>query len=227
MTSPIAVIRKARIEHDVTKDKNSWFGGRPILGSAVWPRTSTDVPMHHWASINLADLNDFDPPPGMPKSGRLAFFVHVIDPPDEAKVLYVTDGKAFAQPPDVLPIIDHDSKFMFGSADYSESDAPTEHPHWAVEFMALPSDIGKSEHTVVRQELKDCFPDTSNFNLNTQSFAKIYLEKSDLILWDTVMRYADRIPMALVADGLFVHRRWRCPNRPLRKHTVVNVTTPV
>lgn len=154
-TRPIAVIRKSRSIEDVTTDETSWFGGKPMLGTAVWPRTSKGVPMHHWASINLADLRKFMTPPGLPEQGRLVFFVHVIDPPYEGKVLYIADGDNFSQPPTDLPIIDHDSTFIYDLVDYTKDDAPTEHPLWPVEFIDLPMDGSKEGHQKAFQILAD------------------------------------------------------------------------
>jgi uncharacterized protein YwqG len=154
-TLPIAIVRGIQLADDTKNGKTSWFGGRPMLGTASWPRTSKGVPMHHWASINLPDLCGFETPPGLPELGRLVFFVNVIDPPYEAKAMYINGGETPTAPPDDLPIIDHESKFAYGLADYTKEDAPIEHPLWTVEFVPLPMDGSKESDAVAREILAD------------------------------------------------------------------------
>jgi hypothetical protein len=190
---PVAVIRKPRRTENATKGNASWFGGRPMLEAAPWPRTSQGLPMHHWASIDMRDLAEFDTAPGLPDHGKLAFFVNAVTSPFEGKVLFTPDEATQSEPPEDLPIVDHDSKFMFGSADYAKADAPTEYLHWDVEFMQLPPDRSKEEYAAAQQLVADRFPDTSSFNLHTHYLAKIHLDRSGTILWDSVRRYAEKI----------------------------------
>ncbi|WP_341365817.1 DUF1963 domain-containing protein [Yoonia sp. BS5-3] len=192
---PIAVIRAPRATQDVTKGGHSWFGGRPMLGDQPWPLTSDGQPMHHRATIDLAEVSAFAVPPGLPNHGKLAFFAYLHKEPYEGKVLYVPAATTPTLPPENLPHIFYEGAFSFGRKDYTALDAPKEYLHWQVGFMELPMDQSYSEKSA-RDVLNQAFPDASRINLHTAALADVYPDITQPLFWDSAQRYAKIVTLA-------------------------------
>ena len=154
-TPPFAIVRSARLAANTNNGKTSWFGGNPMLGKVAWPRTLKGVPMHHWVSINLADLRGHETPPGLPELGRLAFFVNVMNHPYEARVLYIPDGETQTAPPDDLPEIHLKLQPTFRPKVDTKEVSLVEDPIWSVELVPLPMDGSRAGHAAACEILAD------------------------------------------------------------------------
>ena len=151
--------------------------------------------MHHRATIDLAQLSAYATPRGLPKTGKLVFFAHARDAPYEGKVIHVPDGLPPTLPPENLPHIFYEGQFSFGRNEYTEADAPTEHLHWAVDFMELPMDTGRYDD-LAGQAMAARFPDASGMQLSVSAFAETCPEMTRPILWETAQRYVRKTVLA-------------------------------
>jgi hypothetical protein len=105
--------------------QNSWVGGLPRLPEGlVWPEnTKTGLALHHLAQIDLAEMPQVKTDAALPSKGMLWFFADIDSElcwdqgPEmgQARVVFhpkTTADKAFCEPPDNLPEVDHEGDTM-------------------------------------------------------------------------------------------------------------------
>ncbi len=93
-------------------EANGWLGGLPNLGTENWPKGSKGVPLHHLASISLADVAKINPDADLPKSGFLAFFLG-----EKSSRVIHANGSEPVEPPPNLP----NAANIFGMTDRKAS----------------------------------------------------------------------------------------------------------
>ncbi|WP_322888965.1 MULTISPECIES: DUF1963 domain-containing protein [unclassified Yoonia] len=193
MAPPVALVRQARRDVDITRDGTSWLGGLPHLGDTPWPRSTTGAPLHHVAQIALAALPDHDLPPQLPRRGSLCFFIGTAEGPVYShKVVYVAPHRQGATP---LPA---DIPPVFAGPDWGShivghrlTDAPRSFARWPLAFFPLPPDRDDSAAAMAM-----AFADDKGGALDVDSYARAAPELARPWLWDTAQRVVNSLVLA-------------------------------
>jgi hypothetical protein len=110
---------------------SSWLGGAPRLGRVPWPRGKDEIPLHHAAQIDLADIAVKSPAPGLPVTGSLAFFIG-----DKGAVVYVPNH--MSHPPTVPPADTPELSASGGSQNWRTNLAGQPlYPFWPLDITVL------------------------------------------------------------------------------------------
>lgn len=195
--SAIVLARAARRPgFDVTRDGESWFGGLPALGDAVWPLDQDGQPMTPLAQIALTGLAEAVKVPGLPKDGSLAFFAALPEKGDWiGRVVRVARPGLPTQPPGALPPVMNHS---FGGP--LRRGEPGDHqrlyPRMAMQLVPI-SASGETDPEAFKAEVEAALGSSRQYNLSASLFKEAMPDAKRPWNRDSLLRFLHGARIAL------------------------------
>lgn len=195
--SAIVLARAARRPgFDVTRDGESWFGGLPALGDAVWPLDQDGQPMTPLAQIALTGLAEAVKVPGLPQDGSLAFFAALPERGDWiGRVVRVANPGLPIQPPGPLPQVMNHS--FGGPIRRGEpGDDQLLYPRMAMQLVPI-SASGRTDPKAFKAEVEAALGPGRQYNLSASLFEEAMPDPKRPWNRDSLLRFLRGARIAL------------------------------
>lgn len=165
---------------------HSWIGGLPTLGEAPWPIDSAEAPMHHLATIDMAQLGMVAPDVPLPTQGQLAFFAALGQPSPRGRVIYVPLPEP-VMPPDGLVDLYASAGGRMARRHPNHFELPGVLTRWPVSLHPLPRDAG---HSAIQSALRSHGGVAAETTLSYRTAAGHLPFGDQPWLWDSAQRFA-------------------------------------
>jgi hypothetical protein len=188
----VFLTRMKRDDERKWQSARSWLGGSPTIHLERWPRSSTSgLPLHHLAQVNLADVPRAANTPLVPRAGVLNFFADTgLEGRDvDVSVVFSDErpGMAASGPPADCPPLGGGNWFYQCKGAATEAEAARLFRRWPIEFVLLPSS-GRA-YPNAREALAHLGPKPESIHIFKRGGLPEF--QSAAFPWETVRRIVD------------------------------------